>query len=408
MAQENYVEGCYMQRPPLLEPNGFCFWKACFKTYVKSKDIDLWQVIQNGDFYFEVEDSETKLIKETPYKLLRDNAKKQLGKNEEAKMTIYNTLPCKEAKVTTIEEAKDLASLPHDELVAKVIIEQTSDDSDSQEGSDKDINEEEAEAFNLLARNFRKGNRLGRGIRFGNGGNRFGKGRSNNFEDKGESRRRTSLSWEEHGAIVKTGMNVKNDTTCLMAIESQEVNSLKCNVSKLQDEELNFLKFKESSIALDDMISHQNLSQDKEGLGFSKNDKTTSIVDSGCTKHMTGNRRLVTSYKAYDGGHVVFGSNLKGKVIGEGNITHDSITITNVEHVSGLAFSLISIVLNKETMRIKESLNVTFDESLPKPKSSSLVKDDRIDEPIVQDLNGSPSLQVNVLDEGYPKSLNKS
>ncbi|GJU43983.1 hypothetical protein Tco_1201249 [Tanacetum coccineum] len=69
-------------------------------------------------------------------------------------------------------------------LKAKVIIEQTSDDSDSQEGSDKDINEEEAEAFNLLARNFRKGNRLGRGIQFGNGGNRFGKGRSNNFEDK--------------------------------------------------------------------------------------------------------------------------------------------------------------------------------------------------------------------------------
>ncbi|GJY12380.1 retrovirus-related pol polyprotein from transposon TNT 1-94 [Tanacetum coccineum] len=58
---------------------------------------------------------------------------------------------------------------------------------------------------------------------------------------------------------------------------------------------------------------------------------------------MTGNRRLFTSYKAYDGGHVVFRSNLKGKVVGEGNITHDSITITNVEHVSGLAFNLISV-----------------------------------------------------------------
>ncbi|GJS37717.1 retrovirus-related pol polyprotein from transposon TNT 1-94 [Tanacetum coccineum] len=58
---------------------------------------------------------------------------------------------------------------------------------------------------------------------------------------------------------------------------------------------------------------------------------------------MTGNRRLFTSYKAYDGGHVVFGSNLKGKVVGGGNITHDSITITNVEHVSGLAFNLISV-----------------------------------------------------------------
>ncbi|GKC79325.1 hypothetical protein Tco_1130099 [Tanacetum coccineum] len=67
MAQENYVKGCSMQRPPLLEPNGFFFWKARFETYVKSKDIDLWQVIQNGDFYFEDEDEETKLMKEMLY-----------------------------------------------------------------------------------------------------------------------------------------------------------------------------------------------------------------------------------------------------------------------------------------------------------------------------------------------------
>ncbi|GKB46891.1 hypothetical protein Tco_0897644 [Tanacetum coccineum] len=59
-------------------------------------------------------------------------------------------------------------------------------------------------------------------------------------------------------------------------------------------------------------------------------------------------------------------------------------------------------------MRIEESLNVTFDESLAEPISSFLVEDDRIDELIVQDLNGSPLLQVNVLDEGYPKSLKEA
>ncbi|GJY23143.1 hypothetical protein Tco_0396801 [Tanacetum coccineum] len=59
-------------------------------------------------------------------------------------------------------------------------------------------------------------------------------------------------------------------------------------------------------------------------------------------------------------------------------------------------------------MRIKESLNITFDESLREPKSSSLIEYDRIDEPIVQDLKRSPSLQVNVLDEGYPKSLKEA
>ncbi|GKD43631.1 hypothetical protein Tco_1268276 [Tanacetum coccineum] len=235
MAQENYVEGCSMQRLPLLEPIGFCFWKACSETYVNFKDINLWQVIQNGNFYFEFEDEKTKLMKETLYELLKDNEKKQLGKNEEAKMTIYNALPCKDyervfmcitamefsisnketidsdftrfnaivtslksldpdyssknhvrkvpralplkwrAKVTAIEEAKDLASLPLDEIIgnlkvyemvldndgitfkttkekvkslalkAKVTREQTSDNSDCQDESDEDIDKEEVE-----------------------------------------------------------------------------------------------------------------------------------------------------------------------------------------------------------------------------------------------------------------------
>nr|GEX26545.1 integrase, catalytic region, zinc finger, CCHC-type, peptidase aspartic, catalytic [Tanacetum cinerariifolium] len=40
------------------------------------------------------------------------------------------------------------------------------------------------------------------------------------------------------------------------------------------------------------------------------------IKDSGFSKHMTDNKSLFSTYKAYDGGNVVFGSNLKGKTIG--------------------------------------------------------------------------------------------
>nr|GEV42539.1 putative reverse transcriptase domain-containing protein [Tanacetum cinerariifolium] len=66
------------------------------------------------------------------------------------------------------------------------------------------------------------------------------------------------------------------------------------------------------------------------------------------------------------------------------------------------------IVLYKETMRIEESLNVTFDESLPEPKSSSSVQDDRIIEPLVQNLVRSPSLEANASEPGYPKSLKEA
>ncbi|GJT89700.1 hypothetical protein Tco_1078545, partial [Tanacetum coccineum] len=93
MAQENYVEGCFMQRPILLETDVFCFWKTRFETYNKSKDIDLLQVIQNGDFVFRMEDPKTKTVKETLCELLKYYKKKQLVKINEAKMTLYNDLP---------------------------------------------------------------------------------------------------------------------------------------------------------------------------------------------------------------------------------------------------------------------------------------------------------------------------
>nr|GEU34467.1 integrase, catalytic region, zinc finger, CCHC-type, peptidase aspartic, catalytic [Tanacetum cinerariifolium] len=142
-------------------------------------------------------------------------------------------------------------------------------------------------------------------------------------------------------------------------VPTHEVDSLKMNVSQLQDEAMNFSIFKKSNVVSDDMLSRQKLSQDKEGVGFTKNDKTTSFDPKSYEDEFL---RYSQTSKAY-------------------------------------------LVLDKETIRIEESLNVTFDESLPKPKLSPSVEDDRNIEHIVQDLNGLSSLQVNVLNEGYPKSV---
>ncbi|GJY70150.1 hypothetical protein Tco_0473132 [Tanacetum coccineum] len=65
------------------------------------------------------------------------------------------------------------------------------------------------------------------------------------------------------------------------------------------------------------------------------------IKDSGYSKHMTGNRNLFSSYKAYNGGNVIFGSNLRGNIIGKCTITNDSLKIDNVEHVDNLRFNLL-------------------------------------------------------------------
>nr|GEV60209.1 retrovirus-related Pol polyprotein from transposon TNT 1-94 [Tanacetum cinerariifolium] len=41
------------------------------------------------------------------------------------------------------------------------------------------------------------------------------------------------------------------------------------------------------------------------------------INDSGCSKYMMGNQKVFSSYKAYNGGNVIFGSNLCGNIIGK-------------------------------------------------------------------------------------------
>ncbi|GJW47244.1 hypothetical protein Tco_0078890 [Tanacetum coccineum] len=40
-------------------------------------------------------------------------------------------------------------------------------------------------------------------------------------------------------------------------------------------------------------------------------------IDSGCSRHMTGNMSYLSDFKEFDGGYVTFGGGAKG-----GNITH--------------------------------------------------------------------------------------
>nr|GEX42651.1 hypothetical protein [Tanacetum cinerariifolium] len=148
-----------------------------------------------------------------------------LSKNHARKL--LQTLLLKwRSKVTTIEEAKDLATLPLDELIgnikvyemvldndgvgskttkekvkslalkAKVTREQTSDESDSQGESDEDI--DEARNFRKF---FRKGNRFERGNRFGNDANRIEGHFASECRKRNENKAFIDEAWSdsEHG-----------------------------------------------------------------------------------------------------------------------------------------------------------------------------------------------------------------
>ncbi|GJY82765.1 reverse transcriptase domain-containing protein [Tanacetum coccineum] len=109
MESEKYLEGQSMQRPPLFESDGFIYWKNRFETYVKSKDLDLWHVITDGDFPPIQFNPKTKKDEIVSFHKQNDDLKKKLAKNNEAKMVIYNALPRKEyERIFMCQTAKEI------------------------------------------------------------------------------------------------------------------------------------------------------------------------------------------------------------------------------------------------------------------------------------------------------------
>ncbi|GKD46718.1 zf-CCHC domain-containing protein [Tanacetum coccineum] len=129
---DKYLKGQAMQRPPLFKSDSFIYWKNRFETYVKSKALDLWHVITNGDFQPIQNNPETKLDE---FVISKDESidsafarfntiitsLKALDEGYSSKNYVRKFLralhPKWRAKVTTIKESKDLTSLSLDELI---------------------------------------------------------------------------------------------------------------------------------------------------------------------------------------------------------------------------------------------------------------------------------------------------
>ncbi|GJV43872.1 retrovirus-related pol polyprotein from transposon TNT 1-94 [Tanacetum coccineum] len=137
MDSDKYLEGQSMQRPPLFESDSFIYWKNRFETYVKSKDLDLWHVITNGNIKSDnkidlsVQQYEQFVIFEDESidsAFARFNtiitSLKALDEGYSSKNYVRKFLralhPKWRAKVTTIEESKDLTSLSLNELIGNL------------------------------------------------------------------------------------------------------------------------------------------------------------------------------------------------------------------------------------------------------------------------------------------------
>ncbi|KAI3790995.1 hypothetical protein L2E82_04493 [Cichorium intybus] len=70
----------------------------------------------------------------------------------------------------------------------------------------------------------------------------------------------------------------------------------------------------------------------------------TWYIDSGCSKHMTGNRNYLRDFRPTQTNQdVTFGNNMTAKIKGYGNITNGNFTIKKVAYVDDLKHNLISV-----------------------------------------------------------------
>ncbi|GJU60413.1 putative ribonuclease H-like domain-containing protein [Tanacetum coccineum] len=68
------------------------------------------------------------------------------------------------------------------------------------------------------------------------------------------------------------------------------------------------------------------------------------VIDSGCSRHMTGNKSYLSYYKEIDGGFVAFGGDPKrGRITGKGKINTGKLDIEDVYFVKELKFNLFSV-----------------------------------------------------------------
>ncbi|GJV44061.1 putative ribonuclease H-like domain-containing protein [Tanacetum coccineum] len=67
-------------------------------------------------------------------------------------------------------------------------------------------------------------------------------------------------------------------------------------------------------------------------------------VDSGCSRHMTGNMSYLSDFKEFDGGYVTFGGGAKGgKITGKGTLKTGKLDFEDVYFVKELQFNLFSV-----------------------------------------------------------------
>src|ERR1700732_1710597 len=108
-------------------------------------------------------------------------------------------------------------------------------------------------------------------------------------------------------------------------------------------------------------------------------------MDSGCSRHMTGDRSMFSKIEMQNGGKITYGDNSKGYIIGKGPIGKN-LQISDVSLVRGLGFNLLSV-----SQLCDKGLRVVFEsdyfEMIDKKDDKCIFRGDRLGHIYGVDLN---------------------
>ncbi|VFQ88282.1 unnamed protein product [Cuscuta campestris] len=286
-------EGQSTTRPPLFDGTNYSYWKERMRIFIQSNDYKLWLIVKNGCGVPMKKVGEVNVPK-TEEEFTDEDCKK-MELNAKAINMIYCGVNADDYRKISRSIALPATTSTHNN------VDDEDDDSD-----DTDLG--------LFVRKFKK-MMLKKGAKKNTPPKCYGCGEighikpmcpklKNEKDNKASKKQRAYISWENDGSGSEDSETEEVANLCLMAIEDGDTSKEVC--------------LKASS--------------------------TSWYLDSGCSKHMTGDASKFRSLEYFKGGNVVFGDNNKGRIIGSGTVGKDkATTVENVLLVEGLKNNLLSI-----------------------------------------------------------------
>ncbi|GJY08936.1 putative ribonuclease H-like domain-containing protein [Tanacetum coccineum] len=170
------------------------------------------------------------------------------------------------------------------------------------------------------------------------------------------SKLRTNAFHKSHSSIRRpfyksTAPNTRISNEKVNTVRVNGVNiAVQTSVSIVKGNRVTNVKASAGCVWRPKMTDLNNVSKDNSGSWVSKRGnpqqalKNKGILDSGCSRHMTGNKDFLTDYQELDGGFVAFGGSARGgNITRKGKIKTDKLDFEDVFFVKELKFNLFYV-----------------------------------------------------------------